>query len=60
MSAPADVRGRCPVCAMTRDQRLGYEGGCPLRVPRIACPWYDPPFKHVPPHPVPLPKDNPP
>lgn len=41
--AEANVREWCVQCCMSREQRAGYVGGCPLTVPEIACPFYDPP-----------------
>lgn len=28
----------CPHCCMTRDERLTYPDGCPLRIPSMGCP----------------------
>lgn len=47
-----DIRELCSQCSMTRDQRIGYKNGCPMRdelMPKF-CPWYDAP-KSPPPAP---------
>jgi hypothetical protein len=39
----ATKAGRCSSCAMTRDERIGYIDGCPMRRPEHGCPFYDKP-----------------
>lgn len=33
----------CQKCAMTREERIVYPDGCPMRFPEHGCPFYDPP-----------------